>query len=63
MKFSTGIHYLYSAFPHWSDTRTCKMSSERYCLSELEKGISLEMLELHKNILEREKKKNGFRKQ
>ena len=32
-----------------------KMSSERYCLSELEKHISLEMLALHKNILEREK--------
>ena len=32
-----------------------KMSAERYCFSELEKDISLEMLTLHKNILEREK--------
>ena len=32
------------------------MSPERYCFSELEKEISLEMLALHKNILERETK-------
>ena len=32
-----------------------KMSSERYYFSEFEKYISLEMLALHKNILEREK--------
>ena len=32
-----------------------KMSAERYCFSELEKDISLEILALHKNILEREK--------
>ena len=40
-----------------------KMSSERYCFSELEKHISLEMLALHKNILKREEidfqKKHG----
>ena len=52
MKFSIGIHYLRSAFPHWNGT--VKMSSEWYCFSELEKDISLEMLALHKNILERE---------
>ena len=32
-----------------------KMSSERYYFSELDKGICLEILALHKNISEREK--------
>ena len=54
MEFSIGIHYMHSAFPHWSNTRRRKISSERYCVSELENNISLEMLALHKNILERE---------
>ena len=55
MEFSISIHYLHSAFPHWSDTRNVKMSSERYCFSKLEIDISLEMFASHKNILEREK--------
>ena len=48
MEFSIGIHNLHSDSPHWSDTRKCKMSPERYCFSDLEKVISLEMLTLHK---------------
>ena len=53
MKFSIGIHYLHSVTGVILEN--VKMSPERYCFPELEKGISLEMLALHKNILEREK--------
>ena len=43
MEFSIGIHYLHSAFPHWSD-KNVKVSSERNCLSKIETDISMERL-------------------
>ena len=49
MEFSIGIHYLHSAsLLTGAILENVKMSSERYCFSELEKVISLEMLALHK---------------
>ena len=55
MEFSIGIHYLHSAFSHWSDSKNVNMPSERNYFSKLETDISLEMLASHKNSLERKR--------
>ena len=39
MEFSIDIHYLHSAFLTGEIVEDVKMSSERYCFSELEKYI------------------------
>ena len=44
VEFRIGIHYLHSAFTHWSDTRRCKnVIKEVLCLqAKLENDIRLE---------------------
>ena len=62
----SGINWSVGEVQHWYSLpsltlltgvilENVKMSPERYCFSELEKDFSLEMLALHKNVLEREK--------
>ena len=56
MEFSIGIHCLHSTFPHWSDNRRCKKCHQIGIVSpSLKNTLSLEMLALHKTILERKK--------
>ena len=56
-EWSSALEFTTSTQPFFTGVifENVKMSSEKYCFFELEKDISLEMLALHKNILECEK--------